>query len=95
SALSSLLPPPRRSPIHPLHTPHPTLRTSSRSLTPSHQTKRARLGSQSHTRQNPKSQHPRGDEVLLAEGGQDATGAFEDVGLSDEGPQTPPFHAHW
>jgi cytochrome b involved in lipid metabolism len=29
-------------------------------------------------------EHPGGDEVLLAEGGQDATEAFEDVGHSDE-----------
>ncbi|PPR05217.1 hypothetical protein CVT26_012293 [Gymnopilus dilepis] len=29
-------------------------------------------------------QHPGGDEVILAEGGQDATEAFEDVGHSDE-----------
>ncbi|KAF8897911.1 cytochrome b5-like heme/steroid binding domain-containing protein [Infundibulicybe gibba] len=29
-------------------------------------------------------EHPGGDEVILAEGGQDATEAFEDVGHSDE-----------
>ncbi|KAH9482289.1 Cytochrome b5 [Psilocybe cubensis] len=29
-------------------------------------------------------EHPGGDEVLLAEGGMDATEAFEDVGHSDE-----------
>ncbi|TFK62025.1 cytochrome b5 [Pluteus cervinus] len=29
-------------------------------------------------------EHPGGDEVVLAEGGQDATEAFEDVGHSDE-----------
>ncbi|KAL0950143.1 hypothetical protein HGRIS_010139 [Hohenbuehelia grisea] len=31
-----------------------------------------------------KSAHPGGDEVILAEAGQDATEAFEDVGHSDE-----------
>ena len=29
-------------------------------------------------------EHPGGDEVILAEAGQDATEAFEDVGHSDE-----------
>ncbi|KAG5719983.1 Cytochrome b5 [Termitomyces sp. T112] len=29
-------------------------------------------------------EHPGGDEVIMAEGGQDATEAFEDVGHSDE-----------
>lgn len=29
-------------------------------------------------------QHPGGDEVMLGEGGRDATEAFEDVGHSDE-----------